>query len=142
MTAPAVAQTKAATTPAAPSTLSPQAIAQKIQQLAKPDVAYAITLAKAVNTPAGNVRAQCYQAISDAIPNPPAGGTMPPDPHLITNVEELAEVIDALQPTSPLFVNCGGAAQLVQQNVLVFINSVVTGFLGATKALPLLPVLP
>lgn len=119
------------------SALTPQSVAQKIQQLAAPDVAYAIVLAKAVNTPQGNVRAQCYQAIQSAIPTPPAGSTPPPAPHLVTNVEQLAEVIDALQPNGPLMVNCGGAAQLVGQNVLTFINAVVTGFLGAAKALPL-----
>lgn len=124
------------------TSLSPTAVAQKIQQLVAPDVAYAIQLAKAVNTPQGNVRAQCYQAIQNAIPVPPAGSTMPPAPHLVTNVEQLAEVIDALQPNGPLFVNCGGAAQLVQQNVLVFINAVVTGFLGATKAIPLIAAVP
>lgn len=124
----------------ASTALTPQVVAQKIQQLAKPDVAYAMQLAKSVNTPQGNVRAQCYQAISDALPNPPSGAAVPPAPHLVTNVEELAEVIDALQPGSPLFVNCGGAAQLVGQNVLIFINAIVTGFLGATKALPLIPI--
>lgn len=111
--------------------LTPQAVAGKIQKLAKPDLSYAMKLATAAGTVQSKVRLQCYQAISDALPTPPADATMPAAPHVITDIEQLAELIDALQPTSPLFVNCGGAAQLAGQSVLQFINGVVTGVAGA-----------
>jgi hypothetical protein len=54
-------------------------------------------------------------------------------------VEQLAELIDALQPTSPVFVNCAGAAQLASLSVLGFINAVVSGAAGAAIVAPKIP---
>lgn len=122
-----------AATVAAPA-LTPQSVAKKIQSLVKPDLSYAIQLATAAGTVQSKVRLQCYQAISDALPSPPSGASAPPAPHLITDVEQLAELVDALQPTSPVFVNCAGAAQLASLSVLSFINAVVTGALGVATA--------
>lgn len=213
---PTAAATPTTTTTASPT---PQQVVAKLQALAKPDAIYAIALAQQANTPGSNVRAQCWQAILNVLPNAPSGiatlGTVtggsgydsggsgvfpgiplsggsgtgaiatvtvangviteavlttpgvhyvvgdiltgaasiggsgsgfsvpvvglmatPAEPHLITNVEEIAELIDGLQPTSPLFVNCAGAAQLAQLSVLSFINAIVTGAAGIAVMAP------
>ncbi len=121
---------------AATAAVTAQSVAQKIQGLVKPDLDYAIKLATAAGTVQSKVRLQCFQALQDALPSPPAGSTMPPAPHLVTTVEQLAELIDALQPTSPLFVNCAGAAQLAGLSVLGFINAVVSGAASAAVIAP------
>jgi hypothetical protein len=110
------------------------------------DLAYASKLAAGANTPASLVRKQCWDAIvalnaqanglnlKDA-----SGNTIPkPDPHLFTDVEGLAEIIDNLSPQGPLFVSCAGAAQLAKTNVLTFINAAVTGVAGIA-AMPVIP---
>ena len=130
---PAFAAAPSAATAALPT---PQAVAAKIAALLPADLAYAEALATAAGTVQSKVRLQCYQAIGSALPVPPAGATAPPSPHVVTSVEQLAELIDALQPTSPLFVNCGGAAQLAGQSVLQFINSLVTGISGIALVIP------
>ena len=43
-------------------------------------------------------------------------------------------LIDALQPNSPIFIQCAGAAQLAQLSVLNFVNALVTG-VGAIAVL-------
>jgi hypothetical protein len=110
------------------------------------DLAYASKLAAGANTPASLVRKQCWDAIvalnaqanglnlKDASGNP----IPKPDPHLFTDVETLAEVIDNLSPQGPLFVACAGAAQLAKTNVLTFINAAVTGAAGIA-AMPVIP---
>lgn len=134
ITAFAVSLPLAANAAAAPVTA--QSVAQKIQGLAKPDIDYAIKLATAAGTVQSKIRLQCYQALQDALPSAPAGVALPPSPHLVTTVEQLAELIDALQPTSPLFVNCAGAAQLAGLSVLGFINAVVSGAASAAVIAP------
>ena len=124
----------------AATALTPQGVAQAIQKASVPDLQYAMKLATAANTVQSKVRLQCYQAILGAVS--PAGAAdfgAEPSPHLVTSVEQLAELIDALQPTSPVFVNCAGAAQLANLSVLSFINAVVTGAVGVAAVAPKLP---
>jgi hypothetical protein len=42
----------------------------------------------------------------------------------------LAETIDNLSPTGPLFTSCAGAAEMAKMSVLRFINTAVTGAAG------------
>jgi hypothetical protein len=117
--------------------ITPQSVAALIQKSAVPDLTYAIKLAQAVNTPQSLVRAQCYQAIANTIaPAAVAALGPPPDPDLVTSIEQTAELVDALQPTSAVIVQCAGAAQLVQLSVLQFIQTVVTGATGALLVAP------
>lgn len=118
---------------------SATSVAQNILSTAPADIAYAIQLATQAGTPAANVRKQCYQAIQAAIPVNPAGATMPPGPDVVTHIEQAAELADTLNPSSPVFVNCAGAAALAGQNVLSFVNAVVTGITGIAVLAPKIP---
>lgn len=120
---------------------------QKIANLTKPDLEYAIKLANNANTPGSQIRGQCYQAILDA--NNQAAGTAikdasgnvlaRPSPDLFTKLESGSEIIDNLQPTAPLISQCAAAGNLVRMNAFQFITTVVTG-VGIKAALPMLPV--
>ena len=120
----------------APANPPPQDVASAIQAASLPDLDYAIALATAANTLQSKVRLQCYQAIRAAIAPSGAPTAPPPNPDLVTKVEQFAELVDGLQPTSPVFVNCAGAAQLAQLSVLGFINAVVSGVAGAAVLVP------
>lgn len=118
----------------------------KIVGASNTDLAYASKLAAGANTGASAVRKQCWDAII-AVNNQANGlnlkdangAVIPrPDPHLFTDVETLAEVVDNLSPTGPLFTSCAGAAQLAKTNVLTFINAAVTGAAGIA-AMPIIP---
>ena len=110
----------------------------KIVNASLPDLQYASALAASAGTPGAGVRKQCWDALIAA--NKIASGTglkdaggnalTKPDPHLFADVEQLAEVIDNLAPTGPLFTACAGAAQLAKTNTLTFINAIVTGASG------------
>jgi hypothetical protein len=123
-----------------------QALWQKIVASSLTDLNYAAAMAKQANTATSQVRLQCINAIITL--NEQASGTnlknadgtamAKPDPHLFTDVESLAEVVDNLSPQGPLFVGCSGAAQLAKTNVLSFVNAVVTGAAGFA-AMPVIP---
>lgn len=123
-----------------------QALWDKIISANNDDLAYASKLAAAANTQTSGIRKQCWDAIvalnSQAnglnLKNPDGTKMVRPDPHLFTDVETLAEVIDNLSPQGPLFVSCAGAAQLAKTNVLTFINAAVTGAAGIA-AMPIIP---
>jgi hypothetical protein len=110
------------------------------------DLTYASALAGSAGTASSGIRKQCWDAIiklnqqANGANLKNADGTVmvKPDPHLFTDVEQLAEVIDNLSPQGPLFTSCAGAAQLAKTNVLTFINSVVTGAAGLA-AMPIIP---
>lgn len=140
LSAPVFAAGTIPTPTARPSTLtttpSATTVAQNILATAPADIAYAIQLATAANTPASNVRKQCYQAIQAAIPTPPSGSTLPPGPDVVTHIEQAAELADTLNPSSPVFVNCAGAAMLAGQTVLSFVNALVTGIAGIAVLAP------
>jgi hypothetical protein len=110
----------------------------KIVNASLPDLQYASALAASAGTPSAAVRKQCWDALIAA--NKTASGTglkdangnalTKPDQHLFVDVEQLAQVIDNLAPTGPLFTACAGAAQLAKTNTLTFINAIVTGASG------------
>lgn len=130
---------------AAPPTIKPQELMQKIVALAAPDLVYAVALATKANTNAATVRVGCLKAVQalnaqvsgtglvDASGNPL---TMPAEPHIFTDLEMAAEGIDALSPTGPLFTSCAGAAALAGMNVLAFINAMVAGTAAAAIVVP------
>lgn len=130
---PANATLDAGTTPSAAT------VKQNILATAPADLQYAIQLATQANTPQSGVRKMCYQAILAAIPQTSTGTTLPPGPDVVTHIEQGAELLDSLQPTSPIFVNCAGAASLAGQNVLTFVNAIVTGIAGIATLAPKIP---
>lgn len=122
-----------------------QAIWDKIVAASDKDLLYASQLAANANTPASLIRKQCWDAIvaineqanglnlKDA-----SGNAVPmPDPKLFTQIEQAAEVIDALSPQGKLYTSCAGAAQLAQANVLQFISAAVGGVAGLAKLSPI-----
>jgi hypothetical protein len=110
----------------------------KIVNAALPDLEYASALAMSAGTSAAGVRKQCWDALiaankiaSGTSLKDSAGNTLArPDPHLFTDAEQFAELIDNLAPSGPLWTSCAGAAQLAGTNVLTFINAAVTGASG------------
>lgn len=123
-----------------------QALWQKIVTSSLADLNYAAAMAASANTTTSAIRLQCVKAIIQLneqasganLKNADGSPMVKPDPHLFTDVESLAEIIDNLSPQGPLFVSCAGAAQLAKTNVLTFVNGVVTGVAGFA-AMPVIP---
>jgi hypothetical protein len=135
----------AVVTPGQGGLLTPDALIKKIIALAAPDLAYAAAMATSANTNSSTVRLACIKAIQAL--NTQASGanlknadgspmTAPAEPHIFTDLETIAEGIDSLSPTGPLYTSCAGAAALANTNVLTFINSVVTGTAATTLLIP------
>lgn len=122
-----------------------QAVWDRIVAASDADLKYASQLAANANTPASAVRKQCWDAIV-AINEQANGLTLKgddgkpipmPDPKLFTQIEQAAEVIDALSPQGKLYTSCAGAAQLAQANVIQFISAAVGGVAGLAKLTPI-----
>ena len=106
------------------------------------DLSYAASMATAAGTPAAKTRLQCINAIIAV--NAQASGTSlvgsdgkpltKPDPHAISDIESVAELVDNLSPQGALYTSCAGAATMFKTNVLQVINGLVTGVaaFGAT----------
>lgn len=105
---------------------------QRIAAAALADLEYAKALSVAAGTPAANVRGQCWDAL--IVANKRAVGSSialtKPDPHLASDAEALAELIDDLDLKGPLAVACSGAAQLFKLSVFQLISGLVTGAAG------------
>lgn len=142
---PAGTAPNAVVTPGQGGLLTPDALIKKIIGLAAPDLVYAAAMATSANTNAATVRLGCIKAIQTL--NTQASGAnlknadgsamvAPSEPHIFTDLETIAEGIDSLSPTGPLYTSCAGAAALANTNVLTFINSVVTGTAATTLLIP------
>lgn len=122
-----------------------EALWEKIQAAALVDLQYASAMAGAAGTNGGAVRKQCWDAIiivnqqSNGVGLKDANGQpmTKPDPHLFTDVETSAEIIDNLSPQGKLFTSCAGAAQLAQANVIQFISAAISGAAGIAKLVPI-----
>lgn len=120
-----------------------QRVIKRIQGIGRDDMNYAILKATAANTNAGKVRLQCLNAIMEAKNaaegtgiKDASGNLVPrPDPAIVTTMEDVAELVDALSPQGPLMTGCAGAAQLFKMNTLAVVNGFVTGAAGIA-ALP------
>lgn len=116
-----------------------------IQGAALVDLQYATAMAGAAGTNGSSIRKQCWDAI--IVVNQQSNGAglkdangqpmTKPDPHLFTDVETAAEVLDNLSPQGKLFTSCAGAAQLAQANVIQFISAAITGVAGMAKLAPI-----
>jgi hypothetical protein len=122
-----------------------QAVWQQIQTAALVDLQYASAMAGAANTSASAIRKQCWDAIivvnqqsnGVGLKGPDGNPMQRPDPHLFTDVETAAEIIDNLSPQGKLYTSCAGAAQLFQANVIQFISAAVAGAAGIAKLSPI-----
>lgn len=116
-----------------------------IQGAALVDLQYATAMAGAAGTNGSSIRKQCWDAI--IVVNQQSNGAglkdangqpmTKPDPHLFTDVETSAEVLDNLSPQGKLFTSCAGAAQLAQANVIQFISAAISGVAGMAKLAPI-----
>jgi hypothetical protein len=110
-------------------------VADRVRQIKKDDLAYAVLKAKKADTPTARVRLQCMQAVQDAATawdgdniKDEAGKVIPrPDPALITGIEDVAELVDSLSPQGVLFASCSGAANMFAMGTLQLINAIAIG---------------
>lgn len=124
--------------------IDPEKLIQKIIAIAQPDLVYSMALAKNANTNPSNVRYACWSAIYDlnskasgaGLKDPTTGAALiapPAGQDIFTKAEQIAEGIDSLSPTGPLYTSCAGAAALAAQGVLTFINTLVAAVAIAPK---------
>jgi hypothetical protein len=106
-------------------------LAKKIAALSLADFKYAAALAHATGN---NVTAPCWDEwvkLLTAQQQPLIGADgqplTEPDPHLITSMERLSEMIRQLQPNSDLSVACAPAASAVQKDAATLIGAVLSG---------------
>jgi hypothetical protein len=125
-----------AQTPGASSAPSPAALWQQIVNKDLPaDLTYAKALADNAATPNSKLRSACYAALITAnqqanglnLKNADGSPMTMPDPALISKAEQAMELIDNLQPTSPVVSSCAPAANALKIGVLQFISAVTTG---------------
>jgi hypothetical protein len=118
----------------------------KLDKLALPDFEFALAQAQATNNV---VTMPCWQAWIDLITARqkaqigPDGNPMPlPDPHLITGIERISELLGILRPDSKISLACVQIAATAKQDVALFVTSIVTGgALGLFKLpIPLGPI--
>jgi len=114
------------------------------------DLQFASYAASHANTDGGNVRAACYvqiialvQAQQGLLPpttapvaGPPASATTGPPPRptgaaqVFTDFEQLAQLTDALQSTSPLVKACSPVANGVKMQMQTMLSTILTGGLS------------
>jgi hypothetical protein len=115
--------------------VSIDALWANIQKAQVTDLQYAQALAKAVGSPGATARAACWgawvtllqqqQGATAGANGAPLGPV--PDPSLFTKFEQLAEVVDSLQPNSPFMIACSPVATAAKMNVLQLVTTVVGG---------------
>jgi hypothetical protein len=129
-------QTDFSGAPGASSVPTPAALWQQIVNKDLPaDLSYAKALADNAATPNSKLRSACYAALITAnqqanglnLKNADGSPMTMPDPALISKAEQAMELIDNLQPTSPVVSSCAPAANALKIGVLQFISAVTTG---------------
>jgi hypothetical protein len=118
-------------------------LVDKLDKLALPDFEYALAMAKATNNV---VSAPCWQAWVDMLRaqqkplTDAAGQTLAePDPHLITNIERISELLAALRPDSPLSTSCAALAGAANRDVATLISGILSGGALGLFKLPVIP---
>jgi hypothetical protein len=117
---------------------APEQLWKKIQAAKAADLRYAKALADSVGSPGAKLRAACYAAwivtieqvqdtgLKDAGGNAPP----PPEPHVFSSFEQVAEVADALQPTGLLMAACAPAWTALKLTAAQFFTLAVSGAVG------------
>jgi hypothetical protein len=111
---------------------------QKLAALSLDDFKYALALSISTKN---TVTQPCWQAWVDLIsqqqaPLKDAAGNAltEPTPHIFTDVEKLAELVNELQPNSPISTGCAPMAMAAQKDIGNLIGAVVSGgALGLVK---------
>jgi len=108
----------------------------KLQQVSIADLQYALAIATASKTAGGDMRAKLWAAWITLIQaqegtnavgadGKPLGAK--PDPSVFSTFEQLAQVVDSLQPTSPFMIAATPVANALKQDVLQLVTTVVSG---------------
>jgi hypothetical protein len=103
----------------------------KLGKLSLPDFQYALGMATATNNV---VSKPCWQAWVDLLtaqqkPLVDAAGQplVEPDPHLITDVERLSELLANLRPDSPISTSCAALAGAAGKDASQLIGGILSG---------------
>lgn len=117
---------------------TPDELWRKIMAANAADLRYAKALADSTGSAAAKQRAACYEALTVTIEQAQGAGLKdangnaltPPDPHVFSSFEQLAEVAEALQPTGPLMAACAPAWTALKLSALQFFTLAVSGAAG------------
>jgi len=123
-----------------------KALWAKIGAASLADLQYASAMAGAAGTPAAKVRKQCWDGLitmneqinGNSLKNPDGSAMVRPDPHLLSDVESLAEIVDNLSTQGQLFSACSGAAEMAKMSALQFVTQAIAG-LATFSTLPVIP---
>lgn len=123
-----------------PATVTtPSQLFADIQRATVADLQYAINIAKAQNN---KLTESCWSAWLMMIQNDQnanlanGAAVAPPEPHVITDLERVIDLANALEPSSPFVVACAPLANQVKMNVAKFIASAVGGTAVLGLAIP------
>src|SRR6266436_1280391 len=116
----------------------PDELWKKIQAANAADLRYAKALADSVGSPGAKLRSACYgawivtieQAQGVGLQDTSGNAPTPPEPHVFSSFEQLAEVADALQPTGPLMAACAPAWTALRLTAAQFFTLAVSGAVG------------
>jgi len=102
-----------------------------IQKLALPDFQYALAMSKATNNV---VSTPCWQAWVDLISaqqrplmGPDGTALVEPDPHIITSIEQISELLANLRPDSTLSTGCAALAAAAGKDAATLISGILNG---------------
>jgi hypothetical protein len=123
---------------------TPAQLWAKIKSASRADLLYAKALADSADTPGAKARANCYGAWVKVIDQqtgalPGADGKPigePPDPHIFTTFEQIAQTSDNLQPNSEFMIACAPVAQALRLRFVDFIGKVISGGIGLNLFVP------
>ncbi len=115
--------------------LSPNELWQKIVNASVADLTYSKALADNVGSAGSRLRSVCYaawittveQANGANLKDASGAPLTKPDPALFALFEQIAEVADNLQPTSPFMAACTPAANAFKMTVAELVTMTVTG---------------
>lgn len=109
---------------------------EQLQKVSITDLQYASAIATASKTAGGDMRAKLWNAWITLIQAQQGVNAVGPDgkplgekpsPSLFTTFEQLAEVVDSLQPTSPFMIAATPVANAFKMDVLQLVTMAVSG---------------
>lgn len=111
---------------------------KKIQAVNAADLSYAKALADSIGSPGARLRSACYaawiamieQGQGTGLKDADGNALAPPDPHVFTSFEQLAEVAETLQPTGPLMAACAPVWTALRLTATQFFTLAVSGAVG------------
>lgn len=120
-------------------------LVDKIQKLSLPDFQFALAMSIATKNV---ISTPCWQAWVDLIsaqqkPLLAADGTTPlvePDPHLITSIERISELLAVLRPDSTVTTACAALAGAAGKDVATLVGGILSGGALGLFKLPIVPI--